>query len=136
LAHEPHLVVRVGAGTTSEFRVATPLHVALTVEQVETEFAFLLRFRGSVGDHCSRVFVDGEQPPVPRLKIVDADGAAVDTLELKWGCGFLCRKTWQAPENVKWPLKAIAEVDFGPFPVNGAPVELTREPVVPTPAAP
>jgi len=102
-----------------------------------------VRFSSTIGDHCSRVFRDDEPPPVPKLNIVDAEGAEVESMDLKWGCGFLCRKNWQAPAGVKWPLKAIVEADFGPFAVECPPVELRQEgtPVpeeagVPVPAKP
>ena len=34
----------------------------------------------------------------------DADGNPVTTLEFKYGCGFVCRKTWKAP--VFWPASS------------------------------
>jgi hypothetical protein len=135
---QPQLALRITRGSISECRVATPLRTTLTVDQVDDQFAFLLRFASTIGDHCSRVFMDDETAPVPKLKIVDADGAVVEVVTLKWGCGFLCRKNWQAPAGVKWPLKATVEADFGPFPVVCDPVELAREaPAASTvPAAP
>jgi hypothetical protein len=126
---QPGLGIRMTGGTTAEIRLATPIKTDIAVEGVGGEFSFLMRFIGTAGDRCTRVFVDGEYPPVPELKIVDADGAPVETVNFKYGCGFVCRKTWKAPEGVKWPLRATPEVDFGPFPVEtGAPIELRREP--------
>jgi hypothetical protein len=126
-AGQPQMAVRITAGETTEFRLATPLAAVLTVDQVGSEFAFLLQFQGTGGDRCSRVFVDGERPTPPRLKVTDADGHPVATLDFKFGCSFLCRQRWQAPEGVKWPLTAVAEVEFGPFPVtSGEPTKLSR----------
>lgn len=140
---QAQMALRITNGSTAEFRVATPLRTTFTVDQVDDQFAFLVRYSSTIGDHCSRVFRDDEPPPVPKLKIVDAEGAVVENIDLKWGCGFLCRRSWQAPAGVKWPLKATVETDFGPFPVVCEPVELRREgqaaPVTPpadTPSAP
>jgi hypothetical protein len=69
--------------------------------------------------------VDGERPTPPRLKITDAEGAVVATLDFKFGCSFLCRQRWQAPDGVKWPLSAVVEADFGPLAVTtGEPAKL------------
>jgi hypothetical protein len=129
---QPQLALQISRGSAMEIRLATPLRSNLTVDQVDDQFAFLVRFASTINDHCGHVYMDDGPPPVPRLKIVDADGAVVEVMDLKWGCGFLCRKSWQAPANAKWPLKAIVEADFGPFPVVCDPVELPRE----APAAP
>jgi hypothetical protein len=122
---QPHMAIGIRAGKTTELHLATPLATQLTVEQVDGQFSFLLQFRGTVGDRCHRVYKDLDNPPVPRLRIVDAEGAEVTVLEFKYGCAFFCLRQWEAPKDVKWPLRGILQVDFGPFPVQiGDPIVL------------
>jgi hypothetical protein len=124
---QPQQMVRVSRGSTSVIRIATPLKLDLQIDQVGADFSFLMRFLSTSGDRCTRIYMDGENPPAPKLKITDADGAPVETLEFKFGCGFVCRKIWKAPEGVKWPLKGTIEIDFGPFPVDaGEPLSLRQ----------
>jgi peroxiredoxin len=76
---------------------------------------FTLTFVGPLGDRCYEVNVDGQRPPNPRLTILNEKGEVVDRVRFSFGCSFICRLAWRAPEGVSGKLRAIVEADFGPF---------------------
>jgi peroxiredoxin len=106
------------AGQKVAVPLAGPLGVSLAPVVQGRRTIFTMTFVGPLGDRCFEVSVDGKRPPQPWLKILDEKGNVVDRLRFSFGCSFLCRLSWRAPAGMSGTLRAVPEVDFGPFVVQ------------------
>jgi peroxiredoxin len=103
------------AGQTLKVPLGAPLGISLTPMVKGRTTLFTMGFVGPLGDRCYEVSVDGKRPPNPWLTILDEQGKVVDRFRFPFGCSFVCKHSWRAPEGVSGKLRAVAEADFGPF---------------------
>jgi len=103
------------AGQTRPVPLGGPLGVALTPVVQGRTAMFTMTFVGPLGDRCYEVSVDGKRPPNPTLTIYNEKGEVVDKTLYPFGCSFMCRHSWRAPEGVSGKLRAVVEADWGPF---------------------
>lgn len=103
------------AGKTTALPLGAPLAVSLSPVIRGRSALFTMTFTGPLGDRCYEVSVDGARPPQPHMTIYNEKGEVVDRVRFSFGCSFICRLSWRAPEGVSGKLRAVAEVDFGPF---------------------
>lgn len=113
-----HARLPLRAGQTAALPLGSPLGVALTPVVRGRTALFTLAFVGPLGDRCYEVGVDGKRPPNPHLTILNEQDEVVDRVRFSFGCSFICRLSWRAPEGVSGTLRAVVEADFGPFTVH------------------
>jgi peroxiredoxin len=103
------------AGQTRAVPLGGPLGVSLTRVIRGRTALFTLHFLGPLGDRCYEVDVDGKRPPHPDLIILNEKNEVVDRVRFPFGCSFICKHSWRAPEGVSGKLRAVIEANFGPF---------------------
>jgi hypothetical protein len=115
---EPSRRVEVFARRMTRLPLAVPVEPSLVVEQAGRDAVFRLRLRGAGGETCGAARLDGRRAPPPRLRLEDARGRVVGRLQFEDTCGAGCVRVWRPPPGLAQPLKAVPEVDLGPFVLN------------------
>jgi peroxiredoxin len=111
--------LEIRAGKESLLRLATPLRAHLMVYPEAEPASFRVRYTGPAGERVNTITMDELPPPLPILRVSDAQGKIVQSVTFQPGCG--CLLPWKAPAGMRGRYKAIVDVKMGPFPVEVGP---------------
>jgi peroxiredoxin len=105
----------VPPGGTVDLALAAPLRAHLQAVESNGVMHFHLEYAGTRGERCRGITVDGEPPPPPGVRILDAQGRVVGRTRFQKKCGGTCHAAWPISPGLKGLFRAVPEPQLGPM---------------------
>jgi peroxiredoxin len=108
----------ISPNRVANLQLASPLKIQWGLVTMGNPHLIEMKIRGTSGEECCGVTVEGQAPPSPRFEVRDAAGQTVGSGLVTFCCKFRPSAQWTRDASAQGRFTVHVTADWGPFPIR------------------